>query len=377
MLDELKRYLDVNFPAEHEGPTGGTPEWSSDEEFEWVRAFNGQLARDGWLVAHWPTLYGGRGLSPIDNMLIREELAFRRVPIANANGLDMVAPILLELGTTEQKDQHLRKIATMEELWCQGFSEPEAGSDLTSLRTTARRDGDFYVVNGSKIWTGHAMHAAWMILLARTDPESRGSRGLSLLMVNMAESAGLSVHPIRSLTGGVTFCQEFFTDMRVPVSNLIGPEHNGWRASRVLLQHERARAGTAALYRRDLDDLLQAVADRGGADPHTAIVLGRMIERVEAARAMGYDVASALGDGAGRYPPHMPSVIKIFSAGLGTDIADLSMDALGLDIAEYKVNDGHWDFWLEFLNAPIGRIGGGSSEIQHDIIASTYLGLDR
>jgi acyl-CoA dehydrogenase len=265
----------------------------------------------------------------------------------------------------------------MEELWCQGFSEPEAGSDLTSLRTTARRDGDYYVVNGSKIWTGHAMHASWMILLARTDAESHGSRGLSLLMVDLNESAGVSVHPIRSLTGGVTFCQEFFTDVRVPVSNLVGPEHNGWRASNVLLQHERARANPAALYRRDLDDLLRTVVDRGGADASTAIALGKMIERVESARAMAYDVATTLAEDEGRFPAHMPSVMKIVGSELAAELAELATDTLGLDIAEYKPPQGNWDFWQEFLYSPVARIGGGSYEIQHDIIAATCLGLGR
>jgi acyl-CoA dehydrogenase len=377
MIDDLKRYLDEYFPSEHEGPSGATPEWFSDEEFEWVRSFNSQLTRDGWLVSHWPERYGGRGLSPVDNMLIREELAYRRVPIANANGLDMLAPILLELGTEEQKEAHLSKIGLMEELWCQGFSEPDAGSDLTSLRTTARREGDYYVVNGSKIWTGHAMHASWMILLARTDLESRGSRGLSLLMVNLEETPGVAIHPIRSLTGGVTFCQEFFSDAQVPVSNLVGPEHEGWRASSVLLEHERARAGTAALYRRDLDDLLDAVVARDGADWNTAIALGKMIERVECARAMAYDVASALGEGEGRYPPHMPSVTKIFGSELGADLTELATEILGLDVCEYKLNDGNWDFWEEFLYSPVARIGGGSSEIQHDIIGARCFGLGR
>ncbi|ORA40208.1 hypothetical protein BST20_06470 [Mycobacterium branderi] len=376
MLDELKRYLDENFPVEHEGPSGATPEWSSEEEFAWVRSFNSQLARDGWLVAHWPPSYGGRGLTPLDNMLIREELSFRRVPIANLNGLDMLAPILLELGTEEQRQEHLPKIASMERLWCQGFSEPEAGSDLTSLRTTARREGDHYVVNGSKIWTGHAMHAEWMILLARTDPESRGGRGLSLLMVDL-KSPGVTLHPIRSLTGGVTFCQEFFSDVRVPVSNLVGPEHNGWRASNVLLQHERARANPAAMFRRDLDDLMAAVVERGGADPGTEIALGKMIERVESARAMAYDVASVLAKDEGHFPPHMPSVMKIVGAELAADLSELATDILGLDVAEYTPNEGNWDFWQEFLYSPVARIGGGSYEIQHDIIAAMCLGLGR
>nr|MDT0664268.1 acyl-CoA dehydrogenase family protein [Micromonospora sp. DSM 115978] len=333
------------------------------------------MAEDGWLVSHWPERFGGRGLSPVDNMLIREELAYRRVPIANANGLDMLAPILLQLGTEEQKRAHLPKIALMEETWCQGFSEPEAGSDLTSLRTTARRDGDHYVVNGSKIWTGHAMRAEWMILLCRTDLETRGSQGLSLLMVNLEETEGVTIHPIRSLTGEVYFGQEFFSDARVPVSNLVGPEHAGWRASSVLLQHERARAGTAALYRRDLDDLLDTVVQRGGADQSTAVALGRLVERVECARAMAYDVAGAMTRNDGQFPPHMPSVMKLFGSDVGLELTELATEVLGFDITEFKLNDGQWDFWQEFLCSPIARIGGGSAEIQRDILGTQVFGL--
>jgi acyl-CoA dehydrogenase len=376
MLDELNSYLDEHFPTAHEGPSGSTPEWGDDDEYEWNRQFNAQLTRDGWLTAHWPEEYGGRGLTPIDNMLIREQLSYRRVPICNANGLDMLAPILLNLGTKEQKDAHLRKIALMEEHWCQGFSEPEAGSDLTSLRTTAIREGDHYVVNGSKIWTGHAMRAGWMILLARTDPEARGSRGLSMLMVDLDNTPGIEIHPIRSLTGAVTFCQEFFTDAKVPVANLVGPEHNGWRASQTLLEHERVRASNSALYRRDIDDLVDAVVARDFVDRGTQALLGHMIERVECARAMTYDIATELSD-TGRFSPHAPSVTKIFNSRLGGDLTRLGVDLLGLDVGSYRAGDGNWDFYQEFLFSPVSRLGGGSTEIHHDIIGTRYLGLER
>ena len=225
MLDELKGYLDQNFPADHESHT--MPEWGPIEEFHWARDFNRKLFDDGWLCPHWPEEYGGRGLTPLDQMLIREEFAYRRVPMCNANGLDMLSPILLKYGSDEQKDERLVKIARMEEMWCQGYSEPDGGSDLTHLKTTAIRDGEEYVVNGSKIWTGHAMHAHWMILLCRTDPEQKGSKGLSLLMVDLRDAPGIQIYPIRSMTGEVTFCQEYFMDARVPAENLVGPERRG------------------------------------------------------------------------------------------------------------------------------------------------------
>ena len=256
MLAELKRYLDKTFPRERECDT--SPEWSSDEEYQWCRQYNQQLFDDGWLVPHWPEKYGGRGLTPVDQMLIREEMAYRRVGICNANGLDMLGPILLTLGTEEQKDRHLRKIARMEEMWCQGYSEPDTGSDLTHLHTTAIRDGEEYVVNGSKIWTGHAMHADWMILLARTDPEQRGSKGLSMLLVDLHETDGIEIHPIRSMAGEVTFCQEYFMDARVPVANLVGP-------SRRMAGGERS-ARPRAVGRRGLGQDPEAAGRFAGCD---------------------------------------------------------------------------------------------------------------
>ena len=188
--------------------------------------------------------YGGRGLTQKEQVLFRAEFAYRRIGVCNANGLDMLSPILFNYGTEEQKDQHLVKIARMEEMWCQGFSEPENGSDLTHLRTTAIRDGDEYIVNGSKVWTGHAMHADWMVLLCRTNPEEKGSRGLSMLMVDLHNTPGVEIQPIRHMTGGVMFCQEYFTDARVPVENLVGPKTGGgWPPPPSLSTNGRSSVG--------------------------------------------------------------------------------------------------------------------------------------
>jgi acyl-CoA dehydrogenase len=377
MLDELKAYLDLRFPSDHDSVAGMTPEWSSDEEYNWIHQFNQQLSKDGWLIPHWPVEYGGRGLTAVDQMLIREELAYRRIPLANANGLDMLGPILLRFGSEEQKQQHLPGIGSVETMWCQGFSEPEAGSDLTSLRTTAKRDGDHYVVNGSKIWTGHAMRSTWIILLCRTGEGTTGSRGLSLLLVDMANTPGVTVTPIRSMTGAVTFCQEFFTDARVPVTNLVGGENEGWAVSRALLEHERGGVGTAAKLRRQLDDLLDLVRDKDLAPPGSAlsIKLGNLIERVESARAMAYEVAESRGDGG--VAPHMPSVLKLFGSDLGVELSELAVEVLGLDAPGYEPETGAWTQWEEFLYSFLMRIAGGSNEIQHEIIGSRLLGIGR
>ena len=376
ILADLKSYLDETFERKHEGATGETPEWSSPEQWEWVLKYNQKLAQDGWLTPHWPKEYGGRGWSFLDQMLIREELAYRRIALVNANGLDMIAPILLRFGTEEQKRQHLPGIGAAQTLWCQGYSEPEAGSDLTSLRTTAVRDGDYYVVNGSKIWTGHAMHASWMILLCRTDPGSKGSRGLSLLLVDLKNTEGIDINPIRALTGGVTFCQEFFADARVPVANRVGEENGGWRASRALLEHERAGVGGTAAKLRQLDDILRLVKETSeyGLTSHDQSRLGKLIEQVECARAMAYQLASRTGEG---FPPHMPSVMKIFMAELGTKLSEFAVEALGMDVYEWAPEAGSWNFWNEYLYSLISPIAGGSNEIQKEIIGLRRFGIAR
>jgi acyl-CoA dehydrogenase len=379
MLADLKSYLDEHFPREREAGTNMTPEWfAAEEDFEWYRKFNQQLAKDGWLTPHWPVEYGGNGWSQIDNMLIREEFAYRRVPLANANGLDMLGPTLLMFGTEEQKEKYLPGIANVTTQWCQGFSEPEAGSDLTSLRTTAVRDGDHYVINGSKIWTGHAVHATWIIVLARTLEGSTGSRGISMILVDMENTPGVVKHPVRAMTGLITWCQEFFADARVPVENLIGEEHGGWKLSRALLEHERGGVGTAARYRRELDDLLDMVEERGlvKAGSDTAIRLGQMVERVESARALAYEMAESRGDGTGS-PPHLASVLKVYCSSLGQEMSELAVELLGLDAPAYRPGVGAWSPWEEYLQSFSSTIGGGTAEVQHEIIASRKLGIGR
>lgn len=372
----LQTFLDEHFPRDRQGLIGMTPEWLSTEEFAWYRDFNRALSQAGFLVPHWPAEYGGRDATMLEQLLVREELAYRRVPIANVNGLDMVAPILLGHGTEEQKRRHLPGIAAVDMLWCQGYSEPEAGSDLGSLRTTAIRDGDRYTVNGTKIWTGHGLHADWMMLLARTDPASRGRNGLSLIMLDMKNTPGVTVQPIRSLTGRITFCQEFFTDAEVPAENVVGVENDGWRVSHELLTHERTGVGKTAGMLRVLHDLIQFATThyRGKVPEGVAARLGAMAAQVDAARALAYDLARQRGDGG--MPAAMASVMKLCQSELTVELNALGAEVRGLDPANYAT-DGTWDPWEEYLASLLHRIGGGTSEIQRDIIASTLVGLPR
>jgi acyl-CoA dehydrogenase len=376
MLDELKGYLDENFSPDHECLVGN-PEWDSEDAYQWSRVFNRKLFDDGWLCPQWPERYGGRGLTQKEQVLFRAEFAYRRIGVCNANGLDMLSPILFNYGTEEQKDQHLVKIARMEEMWCQGFSEPENGSDLTHLRTTAIRDGDEYIVNGSKVWTGHAMHADWMVLLCRTDPEEKGSRGLSMLMVDLHNTPGVEIQPIRHMTGGVMFCQEYFTDARVPVENLVGPENGGWMAAATLLEHERALVGGIgmATQRRLLDDTLAMVAERGGVRESLAVEIGKVVEQVESAQALVDDSAAYLSRGEG-YPPSMTHVLKLTATAAGMRLAELASELLGLGIVDYRMADRPSDFWQMFLRGyVVCGGGGGSDEILRDVIAAQHFGI--
>jgi acyl-CoA dehydrogenase len=378
MLDELKAYLDENFSPEHECHDG-TPEWGSEEEFQWYREFNRKLFEDGWLCPQWPERYGGRGLTPVDQMLIKEEFAYRRVGLCNANGLQMLSPILLAYGSEEQKDRHLVKIARMEEMWCQGFSEPEFGSDLTHLRTTAIRDGDEYVVNGSKIWTGHGVHADWMVLLCRTDPEEKGSKGLSMLMVDLHNTPGVEIYPIRHMIGGVMFCQEYFTDARVPVENLVGPEHSGWLAGARLLEHERADIGmtSMAAHLRQLEDILAVVAQHGKVSASLAVKIGKAVEQVETARTLVYDNSAYLSRGEG-FPPNMSHLIKLSAGAVGKELAGLVSELLGPGIMDFRLADRTTDYWQMFLRGVVScGGGGGSAEILHDVIAGQRFGIAR
>ncbi|MGH2610521.1 MAG: acyl-CoA dehydrogenase family protein, partial [Tepidiformaceae bacterium] len=223
LREDIRAFLDDALPAEFEESPVGT-EWSGDaDEHAVALDFNKKLSERGWLTAHWPKEYGGLSYSIMEQVVLREEIGYRRAPVLNANGLNMLGPVLMLYGTEEQKQQHLPGIAKAEVMWAQGYSEPNAGSDLASLQTRAVRDGDEFVINGSKIWTGHGLNADWIFVLARTDPAAPKHKGISFFLMPM-NSPGLTVVPLRSMTNYIHFCQEYFEDVRVPRENLVGQE---------------------------------------------------------------------------------------------------------------------------------------------------------
>jgi alkylation response protein AidB-like acyl-CoA dehydrogenase len=382
---DIRSFLAENLPADFEESPVGT-EWSGDpEEHAIALEFNQRLAKHGWLTAHWPKEYGGSGLGIMEQVVLREEMAYRRAPILNANGLNMLGPVLMLYGTEEQKRQHLPGIARAEVMWAQGYSEPNSGSDLASLQTRAVRDGDEYVINGTKIWTGHGYNADWIFVLARTDPQAPKHKGISFFLMPM-KSPGLKVVPLRSMTGYIHFCQEYFEDVRVPKENLVGEENRGWYIGATLLDFERSGIASAAGMRRSLEELIEFVKEnrrtrRPDLSPREERVRLQLADRLielETGRNLSYRIASI--QQAGKIPNYEASMGKVFFSELSTRFMQTGVETLGL-YGQVREGD-RWArlkarFSLGVMTQIIGNIGGGTSEIQRNIIATRGLGLPR
>ncbi|HET9889050.1 MAG TPA: acyl-CoA dehydrogenase family protein, partial [Mycobacterium sp.] len=251
----VREWLGHNLPDEFRR-TAANPDYLPRDAHERAVVFCKALHEQGWFVPHWPAEYEGGGRGVVEQVVIREELAYAGAPLVNTNGVNMLAPVLFKFGTTDQKAEHLPAIARSERMWAQGYSEPEAGSDLAALRMTARRDGDYYVLDGQKTWTSNGVLADWIFLLARTSPVAeKRQAGISFFLVDL-ETPGITRRPIRSMTGYPTFAEEFFDDVRVPAANLVGAEGEGWTVGKALLEVERSNITRAAQAQRDLDELI-------------------------------------------------------------------------------------------------------------------------
>ena len=387
LLAEIDAWLRQHLPPPRERPWMPVgPEWSGNPEAaDFAVMFNKQLAERGWLTAHWPKEYGGLGLGIMEQVVLREELAKHDAPLLNANGLSMIGPILMLYGTEEQKRRHLPGIAKAEVMWCQGYSEPNAGSDLASLQTRAVKDGDEYVINGSKIWTGHGKGADWMFLLARTDPDAPKHKGITFFLLDM-RTAGITVIPLTAMDGYVHFCQEYFEDVRVPQENVVGEVNRGWYVGVALLDFERSGITFAVEARRAVDELIdfqRRSATHGvpSLDQRTALrhrLAERLIE-VEVGRGFCYRIASIQAEG--RIPNYEASIGKIFRSELNQRIAATGFAMMRLF---GQAGEGsRWDdglrtrYALRTQDTVFPTFSGGSNEIQRNIIATRGLGLPR
>jgi len=372
---ELRAFLEASVPREE-------PPDDLDEEFAWMREFQGRMHAGGWVGIHWPKAYGGRDATPMQQAIFAEEMARARAPqIVNRVAINNVGPTLMHFGAEEQKRRYLPGMLSGEEIWCQLYSEPGAGSDLAALRTRADLDGDDYVVTGQKVWTSYAQHSRWAILLARTDQEAKKHRGISYLIVDM-RSPGIELRPLRQLTGASEFNEVFLDGVRVPRANLIGAANDGWRIAQVTLAHERGTnyaIKEQVLARIGVDDLLEQARREGLAgDRALRQRLAQLYLETEIMRCMNLQMLTRLGRG--ETPGAETSIVKTFWADLSQSIGDASLDVLGphgilLRGSPHAVASGRFAQHLMFSRA--ATVAGGTSEIQRNIIAQRMLGLPR
>jgi alkylation response protein AidB-like acyl-CoA dehydrogenase len=337
------------------------------------KAWLDRMARRGFTAPMWPKEYGGAGLSSEEAAILEAEL--RRAgcrPALKSLGLWMLGPVLLRYGTDEQKREHLPPIARGEIRWCQGYSEPGAGSDLASLSTRAVRDGDAYVVNGQKTWTSHADKADWMFCLVRTDPSAPKHEGIGFLLIDMA-SPGVRVRPIRLISGASPFCETFFDDVRVPAKNLVGAPDQGWTIAKALLEHERSSIGALRSSSFAAEEPLAALARRFDAldDP---ILRDRIAQADLDQRA--YQLTSrraAETASAGSTPGPESSILKLYGTELNKRRKELRVVLAGF--AGVGASGEERGLTRDWLRSRANSIEGGTTEIQLNIVAKRILGL--
>lgn len=376
---ELRAFMQAELPDNWEG--GGR--YPEDDDWDLNDVIRKKMADKGWLTMHWPEEYGGQAASPVKSAIYNEEIAYMRAPGRDIFGVRMLGPTLMIHGSEDQKKTHLPPVAKGEVQWCQGYSEPESGSDLASLSTRAVRDGDELVINGGKVWTTMAHRADWIMLLTRTDPDAPKHRGISFVLVDM-KSPGVSVRPIINMAGGHEFNQVTFDDVRVPRANVVGEEDRGWYVAVTLLDFERSGIDYSAAARRLLDDTKEFATEtkRNGVPlieiPWVRSLLADRYIDCEVARLIAYNVAYMQSQDL--IPTKEASMSKVFGSETVQRVTEASLDILGM----YGTL-GREDKWAplkgrvqeNWMNAFAGTIAAGTSEIQRNIIAGRGLGLPR
>jgi alkylation response protein AidB-like acyl-CoA dehydrogenase len=365
---EIRAFLDVELAGQWSGEVTQT---GSKANVEFARQFCGKLAERGWLTPHWPAEYGGSDSSHWRHTILGEEMWSIGEPRGpQYMNVNWIGPSIMASGTDEQKREHLPPIARGEVVWCQGFSEPEAGSDLASLRTRAERDGGEYVVNGQKTWTSFAEVADYCYLLARTDPTSKRQHGISVLLVPTS-TPGFEVRSIPAVVGEHAFHEVFLTDMRVPVSCRLGPEHEGWDVVRRALTYERVGAPRWARAALVLDQLAAWVLQHGLADDVAVLDrLGHARALCEAARLLAYRVIDE--HGLDRPPPANSSLARVAMVRAEREVGFLAMELMGADGLE---NGSLADHALRKSMA--AGVAAGTVEVQLNLIARLVLGLPK
>ncbi|HEY0312419.1 MAG TPA: acyl-CoA dehydrogenase family protein [Allosphingosinicella sp.] len=376
---DTRAWLEANCPAEMRQPMrdegdacwgGRNAVFQSEAQKLWME----RMAARGWTVPDWPKAYGGGGLSPAETKILRQEMARlgARNPLMSF-GISMLGPALLKYGTEEQKTHYLTQIARGEIRWCQGYSEPGAGSDLASLQTKCEDKGDHWLVNGQKVWTSYADKADWIFCLVRTDPQAPKHKGISFLLFDMA-SPGVSTKPILLISGNSPFCETFFDDVKVPKDQVVGDVNKGWDVAKYLLGHEREMISGMGLGGSGSQSLGEAFADVLADDPVLRAEVAKFDVDALAFRAMSERFLDGLK--AGMAHPAQPSMMKYAGTELNKARHELAMAAGGSDALEWESDRARGGKAArEWLRTKANSIEGGTSEIQLGIVAKRILDL--
>src|SRR4051812_24359579 len=373
--EEMRTFFTTQVPQEIRDTVAAHRHVTKEQYVETQRTLNAA----GLAVPHWPVEWGGRDWTPLQRHIWREEMQLADVPEPLAFNASMIGPVIAAFGNQEQKERFLPKTANLDIWWCQGFSEPDAGSDLASLRTTAVRDGDDWVVNGQKTWTTLGQHADWIFCLVRTDPTAeKKQRGISMLVFPM-DTPGVTLRPIELIDGGFEVNEVFFDQVRVPAENLVGQENRGWDYAKFLLGNERAGIARVGFTKRMLADAKKLAAEVGVlADPRMSARIAEVENELVALELTALRVV-AHSDGGKPHPAS--SVLKLRGSELQQAATELVLDIAGpLSVASFANGGSDVPEWAraaapEYLNYRKVTIYGGSNEVQRTIIAGTILGL--
>ena len=383
--DEVRAFAEAKLPEDIRGKVLRHQRLERDDYVRWHNI----LADQGWGAPSWSVEHGGTGWNALQRLIFEVECFKAGAPRLLPFGLSMIGPVLMKYGSAEQQARFLPRIPRVEVWWCQGYSEPGSGSDLASLKTRAERDGDGYVVNGQKTWTTLAQYADWMFCLARTDPDARAQRGISMLLLDMRDP-GVTVRPIRTLDGGHDVNEVWLENVRVPAANLVGEENQGWTYAKYLLGHERTGIAGLGHCHRELG-ILKRMAENARSHGRPLLADGRMRDRISrievdimALEMLLLRVASS-NDGS---PGPEASVLKIRGSEIQQDLAMLQMEVAGPDAWPY---DPDWMYADAAFHGPGPEMAaaagagyadmrktsiyGGTTEVQKGIIARQVLGL--
>jgi alkylation response protein AidB-like acyl-CoA dehydrogenase len=384
--ERVRAWLELNIPRQWVRRAMGSSEVPRPEAYEFLREWQRKLWEAGFIGLTWPKEYGGQGLSFVEEMILHQEMALLKAPsILNILGVGMAGPTIIAYGTEAQKTRYPAKILSADEIWCQGYSEPNAGSDLASLQTRAVKDGETWVINGQKVWTSLAHLADWMMLLARTDPDAPKHKGITYFLLDM-KLPGVTVKPLKQLTGDAEFSEVFFDNVRVPETQVLGGVNNGWQVGLTTLMYERLALGFGLQVRLRiaLDGLVEMArhVEKSGRpttkDPVLRQKLAQLWIETESLKYTGARAVTKLLRG--ELPGPEASAGKMVWVDVHQRLQELAMEVEGpysqlVGGSERAIESGIWQY--SFLRSRANSIEGGTAEIQKNIIGERVLGLPK